>query len=80
MARILQTPSIAAIDSFDPLYDKDIDFYYEDNQPYKHRIVIINNQTNQTIYDKTIESIQNDYIWNKENEKNKDKERDDFEI
>ena len=36
MARILQTPSIAAIDSFDPSYDRDIDFYYEDNQPYKH--------------------------------------------
>lgn len=60
MARILQTPSIAAIDSFDPSYDRDIDFYYEDNQPYKHRIVIINNQTNQTnqtVYDKTIESM-----------------------
>lgn len=57
MARILQTPSITAIDSFDPSYDRDIDFYYEDNQPYKHRIVIINNQTNQTVYDKTIESM-----------------------
>ena len=30
--------------------------------------------------DDTIESIKDDYIWNKENEKNKDKERDDFEI
>ena len=30
--------------------------------------------------DDTIESIKDDYIWNKENEKHKDKERDDFEI
>ena len=30
--------------------------------------------------DKTIESIQDDYIWNKENDKDKDKEKDDFEI
>lgn len=30
--------------------------------------------------DKTIESIQDDYIWNKENDKNKNKEKDDYEI
>ena len=30
--------------------------------------------------DKTIESIQDDYIWNKENNKNKDKGKDDYEI
>lgn len=30
--------------------------------------------------DKTIESIQDDYIWNKENDKHKDKSRDDFEL
>ena len=29
---------------------------------------------------KTIESIQDDYIWNKENDKNRDKEKDDYEI
>ena len=32
------------------------------------------------IYDKTIESIQDDYIWNKENDKNKNKEKNDYEI
>ena len=30
--------------------------------------------------DKTIESIQDDYIWNKENDKDKDKGKDDHEI
>lgn len=30
--------------------------------------------------DDTIESIQDDYIWNKENDKHKDKSRDDFEL
>ena len=34
--------------------------------------------THRIFSDKTIESIQNDYIWNKENDKNK--EKDDFEI
>lgn len=57
MAIILQTPSIAAIQPFDPLYAKDIDFYYEDNQPYKNRVVVTNNQTSAVIYDKTQESM-----------------------
>lgn len=30
--------------------------------------------------DETIESIKNDYVWNKENDKHKDKGRDDFEL
>ena len=30
--------------------------------------------------DDTIESIKDDYIWNKENDKHKDKGRDDFEF
>lgn len=30
--------------------------------------------------DGTIESIKDDYIWNKENDKHKDKDRDDFEL
>ena len=30
--------------------------------------------------DDTIESIKDDYIWNKENDKHKDKGRDDFEL
>lgn len=33
-----------------------------------------------TFSDDTIESIKNDYIWNKENDKHKDKGRDDFEL
>ena len=30
--------------------------------------------------DETIESIKDDYVWNKENDKHKDKGRDDFEL
>lgn len=36
--------------------------------------------THNIFSDKTIESIQNDYIWNKENDKNKNKGKDDYEI
>ena len=36
--------------------------------------------THNIFSDKTIESIQDDYIWNKENDKHKDKSRDDFEL
>lgn len=30
--------------------------------------------------DDTIESIKDDYVWNKENDKHKNKSRDDFEL
>ena len=36
--------------------------------------------THRIFSDKTIESIQEDYIWNKENDKKKDKGKDDYEI
>ena len=36
--------------------------------------------TDKIFSDKTIELIQDDYIWNKENDKDKDKEKDGFEI
>ena len=36
--------------------------------------------THKIFSDKTIQSIQDDYIWNKENDKNKDKGKDDYEI
>lgn len=36
--------------------------------------------THNIFSDKTIESIQDDYIWNKENDKNKNKEKNDYEI
>ncbi len=36
--------------------------------------------THNIFNDKTIESIQDDYIWNKENDKNKNKGKDDYEI
>ena len=36
--------------------------------------------THNIFSDKTIQSIQNDYIWNKENDKNKGKEKDDYKI
>ena len=36
--------------------------------------------THRVFNDKTIESIQDDYIWNKKNDKDKDKGKDDYEI
>ena len=36
--------------------------------------------THNIFSDKTIESIQDDYIWNKENDKNKNKGKDDYKI
>lgn len=36
--------------------------------------------THKIFSDKTIESIQDDYIWNKENDKDKNKGKDDYEI
>ena len=57
MAIILQTPSIGAIQSFDPAFDNAIDYYYEDNQQYKNRIVITDNETNAVVYDKTEDSM-----------------------
>ena len=36
--------------------------------------------THNIFSDKTIESIQDDYIWNKENDKNKNKGKDDYSI
>ena len=36
--------------------------------------------THKIFSNKTIESIQDDYIWNKENDKDKDKGKDDYEI
>lgn len=36
--------------------------------------------TNNIFSNKTIESIQDDYIWNKENDKNKNKGKDDYKI
>ena len=36
--------------------------------------------THNIFSDKTIQSIQDDYIWNKENDKDKGKEKDDYEI
>ena len=53
MAIILQTPSIEAIQSFDPAFDTTINYYYEDNQQYKNRIVITDNETSTVVYDKT---------------------------
>lgn len=57
MATILQTPSIEAISSFDPAYDATINFYYDDNQPYKNRIVITDNNTSTVVYDNTEDSM-----------------------
>ena len=57
MATILQTPSIEAIQSFDPAFDNAIDYYYEDNQQYKNRIVITDNETSNVVYDKTEDSM-----------------------
>ena len=57
MAIILQTPSIEAIQPFDPNYETIVNFYYDDNQPYKNRIVITDNETNIIVYDNTEDSM-----------------------
>ena len=57
MATILQTPSIEAIQSFDPAFDATINYYYEDNQQYKNTIVITDNETSTVVYDKTEDSM-----------------------
>ena len=57
MSRILQTPTVQYIESFDPSFDKQVGFFYEDNQPYKNRIIITDNETNIVVYDKTEESM-----------------------
>ena len=57
MATILQTPSIEAIQSFDPAFDNTINYYYEDNQQYKNRIIITDNATSTVVYDKTEDSM-----------------------
>lgn len=54
---ILQTPSIEAISSFDPAYEATINFYYNDNQPYKNRVIITDNSTSNIVYDKTQDSM-----------------------
>ena len=56
MAKILQTPSINAIQAFDPAYDKNIYFVYSDNQSVKNRAVVTDNTTGTIVYDR----IQND--------------------
>lgn len=57
MSKILQTPSIGTISSFDPSYDADIYFYYEDNQAYRNRIVVTDNETSLVVYDKAQDSM-----------------------
>lgn len=53
MARILQTPIINAITPFDPKYDQEISFSYDDNYSVSNRAVITNVE-NMVVYDKTI--------------------------
>lgn len=52
MDKILQTPSIKSITTFDSKYEKTIDFIYLDNQSIKNRAVITDNSTGKIIYDK----------------------------
>lgn len=53
MSKILQTPSINSITPFDPLYEYIVDFTYNDNQSLKNRAIIIDNSTNEVVYDET---------------------------
>ncbi|MBD5537856.1 MAG: hypothetical protein HDQ99_19835 [Lachnospiraceae bacterium] len=52
--RTLATPSITAIGVFDPVESYDIHFTYTDNQSVQNRLVIIDPETYETVYDKTI--------------------------
>ena len=57
MAVTLPTPSIVSINVFDARNNKDIEFYYIGNQPIKNRAIITDNETLDTIYDSTINTL-----------------------
>ena len=73
-----------SINYFENLFDRLITFIKkrifgkENREDYMHFSKDL--YTHNIFSDKTIESIQDDYIWNKENDKNKDKGKDDYEI
>lgn len=53
MSKVLQTPSVNSIVSFDPLYDYTVNFIYTDTQSLENRAVITDNSTNEVVYDVT---------------------------
>ncbi len=53
MSKILQTPGINSISTFDPSYETNIFFSYSDNQAVKNRAVITDNRTGSVVYDST---------------------------
>jgi len=62
MAITLPTPSIVSVNVFDAKYSKDVEFYYIGNQPIKNRAVIVDNETLETIYDSTIDTLKLSHI------------------
>lgn len=56
--KTLATPSIMAIGVFDPAEPYDIRFTYTDNQSVKNRVIITDPETYETVYDKTISTMQ----------------------
>lgn len=57
MAITLPTPSIVSVNVFDAKYSKDVEFYYIGNQPIKNRAIVIDNETLETVYDSTIDTL-----------------------
>ena len=50
MATILNTPSVYAVDAFDPAYSHSFEFYYVGNQAVSNRAIITDNSTQTQVY------------------------------
>ena len=75
----------STINFFENLFDRLVKFiknkmFGKEKEREDYWIFSKNLYTHNIFSDKTIESIQDDYIWNKENDKNKNKGKDDYEI
>lgn len=53
----LPTPYIVSVNSFDATYSANFEFYYTGKQIVKNRAVIVDNITNETVYDQTISTL-----------------------
>lgn len=54
---ILSTPIVGKIDTFDPLFNKNVVFSYTGNQSVKNRAIIIDNDTYEVVYDRTVSTL-----------------------
>lgn len=59
---ILETPSLYAVDAFDPAYPHTFEFYYTGDQIVSNRAVIYDNATQQQIYDKVQDGLKTNHI------------------